>query len=83
MYGISFKPLWIPSFSGIINRMELLTGTVPVNNFLLTGTVPVNNSLLTGTHLNVRRCWLYMPLGAGVLRWVLACHTIENKNKRL
>ena len=38
MYGISFKPLWIPSFSGIINRMELLTGTVPVNNFLLTGT---------------------------------------------
>ena len=31
-------------------RLELLTGTVPVNNFLLTGTrVPVNNSLLTGT----------------------------------
>ena len=29
--------------------MELLTGTVPVNNSLLTGTVPVNNSLLTGT----------------------------------
>ena len=29
--------------------MELLTGTVPVNNSLLTGTVPVNNFLLTGT----------------------------------
>ena len=30
-------------------RQQLLTRTVPVNNFLLTGTVPVNNCLLTGT----------------------------------
>ena len=28
---------------------------------------------------NVRRCWLVMPLGAGVLRWVLAWCTIEKK----
>ena len=28
--------------------------------------------LLTGTFSNVRRCWLAMPLSAGVLRWVLA-----------
>ena len=33
----------------IIYRKSLVTGTVPVNNFLFTGTVPVNNSLLTGT----------------------------------
>ena len=43
-------------------------------------TVPVNNSLLTRTTLNVRRYWLAMPLGAGVLRWVLACRTIEEEN---
>ena len=43
--------------------------------------VPVNNSLLTGTLSNVRRCWLAMPLGAGVLSWVLACSTIEKKPK--
>ena len=42
--------------------------------------VPVNNSILTGTLSNVRRCWLAMPLGAGVLSWVLACGTIENKH---
>ena len=30
---------------------------------------------------NVRKCWLAMPLGAGFLRWVLACHTIEKKTK--
>ena len=53
--------------SDIQIRKRLLTGTVPVNNFLLTGTVRVNNSLLTGTLSNVRRCWLAMPLGAGVL----------------
>ena len=27
-------------------------------------------------------CWLAMPLGAGFLRWVLACHTIEEENKK-
>ena len=64
-------------FLYILNiRKKLLTGTVQVNNFLLTGTVPVNNSLLTGTLSNVRGCWLAMPLGAGILRWVLACRTI-------
>ena len=33
--------------------------------------------------LNVRRCWLAMPLVAGFLRWVLACRTIEKKQKVL
>ena len=55
--------------------------TVPVNNLLLAGTVLVNKLLWTGTLSNDRRCWLAMPLGAGVLRWVLACHTIEKKPK--
>ena len=57
--------------------------TDPVNKLLLAGTVPVNNLLLTGTLSNVRRCWLAMPLGAGVLHWVLACRTIERKNESL
>ena len=57
--------------------------TVLVDNFLLTGTVLVNNSLLTGNLLNVRRCWLAKPLGAGILRWVLPCHTIEKNNESL
>ena len=43
--------------------------------------VPVNNSSLTGTLSNVRRCWLAMPLGAGVLSWVLACRTIEKNTQ--
>ena len=30
---------------------------------------------------NVRKCWLAMPLGAGFLRWVLACRTIEKKTE--
>ena len=34
-----------------------------------------------GTLSNVRRGWLAMPLGAGVLSWVLACRTIEKKTK--
>ena len=32
---------------------------------------------------NVHTCWLAMPLGAGVLRWVLAHRTIEKTNKSL
>ena len=75
MYHINFQ---IKTF---IIRKRLLTSTVPVNNFLLTSTMLVNNSLLTGTLSNVRMCWLAMPLGAGVLRWVLACRTIEKKNE--
>ena len=47
-----------------------------VNKLLLTRNVPVNKLLLTGTLSNVHRCWLAMPLGAGVLHWVLACRTI-------
>ena len=39
----------------------------PVNKLLLSGTDPVNNLLLTGTLSNVRRCWLAMPLGAGIM----------------
>ena len=27
------------------------------------------------------KCWLSMPLGTGVLYWVLACRTIEKQNK--
>ena len=42
--------------------------TDPVNKLLLAGTVPVNKLLvlLTAPLSNVRRCWLAMPLGAGV-----------------
>ena len=34
---------------------------------------------------NVHKCWLAMPLGAGVLCccWLLACRTIEEENDRL
>ena len=62
------KYSWFVSVYSLFIKLwkRLLTGTVPFNNFLLTGTVPVNNSLLTGTLSNVRRCWLAMPLGAGV-----------------
>ena len=55
---------------------RLFTGTVPVNKVHLTGTVPVNKENLTGTLSNVRRCWLAMRLGAGFLRWVLACRIV-------
>ena len=57
--------------------------TDPINKLLLAQTVPVNNLLLTETLSNVRRCWLAMPLGAGFLRWMLVCHTIERKNESL
>ena len=67
----------------VYNKKEIIDrNTDPVNKLLLAGTVPVNNLLLTGTLSNVRRCWLAMPLGAGVLRWVLACRTIEKKIER-
>ena len=32
---------------------------------------------------NACRWWLAMPLGAAVLRWVLACRTIEKKPESL
>ena len=63
-----------------VNKKHLI-GTVPVNKEHFTCTVPVNKEHLTGTLSNVRRCWLAMPLGAGFLRWVLACSTIEKKTE--
>ena len=63
-----------------VNKKHL-TDTVSANKEHLTGTVPVNKEHLTGTLSNVRKCWLAMPLGAGFLRWVLACRTIEKKTK--
>ena len=66
-----------------ISRKRLLDGTVPANKLLLAGTVPVNKLLSTGTLSNVRRCLLAMPVGAGVLSWVLAWRTIERKNETL
>ena len=59
----------------------LLARIDPVKKLLLARTDPVNKLLLTRTFSNVCSCWLAMPLGAGVLRWVLACHTIEKKKK--
>ena len=47
------------------------------------GAVPENKEYGTGTLSNVRRCWLAMPLVAGVLRWVLVCRTIEIENESL
>ena len=47
----------------INKRKRLLTGTVPVNNFLLTGTVPVNNSLLTGTLDKYLLFYFYIEFG--------------------
>ena len=49
-HRVVFKTLKLFSaYWNIILGMELLIGTVPVNNSLLTGTVPANNLLLTGT----------------------------------
>ena len=35
------------------------------------------------TPLIVRRCWLAMPLGAGILHWGLACHIIEEEKNTI
>ena len=64
-------PLW--------KRLNSDTG--PANKEDAAGTVPANKEYAAGTLSNVRRCWLAMPLGAGVLRWVLSCRTIEKKTK--
>ena len=58
-------------------RKRLNAGTVLANKEYAAGTVPENKENTAGTLSNVRRCWLAMPLGAGVLRWVLAWRTIE------
>ena len=64
-------------------RKRLNAGTVPANKEYAAGTAPANKEYATGTLSNVRRCWLAMPLGAGVLRWVLACRTIEKKKTKV
>ena len=55
---------------------EYAAVTVPANNEYAAGTVPANKDYATGTLSNVNWCWLAMPLGAGVLSWMLACRTI-------
>ena len=62
-------------------RKRLNAGTVPANKEYTAGTVPANTEYAAGTLSNVRRCWLAMPLGAGVLSWVLECRTIEKTTK--
>ena len=61
----------------IIDRNTVPVNTVPVNNLLLARTVPVNKLLLTGTLSNVRRCWLAIPRGAGIL----SCAVQKKKKK--
>ena len=49
------------------------------------GTVPANKEYAAGTsQMSVGAGWpMAMPLGAGVLRWVLACRSIEKKTESL
>ena len=52
------------------------------NAIEFTGSHKEDNTLELGMKdKNVCRCWLAMPLEAGFLSWVLACHTIEKKRK--
>ena len=60
---------------------EYAAGTVPANKEYAAGTVPANKEYAAGTLLNVRAGWLAMRLGAGILCWVLACCTIDEKEK--
>ena len=50
---------------------NFICGQLYLEEVIVRDTVPVNNSLMTGTLSNVRRCWLAMTMGAGVLRWLL------------
>ena len=61
----------------------MLNQNIYANKEYAAGTVPANKEYAAGTLSNVRRCWLAMPLGAGILHWVLACRTIEKQNKLL
>ena len=61
----------------------MLNQNIYANKEYAAGTVPANKEYAAGTLSNVRRCWLAMPLGAGILHWVLACHTIEKKTESL
>ena len=50
---------------------KYVAGTVPANKKYAAGTVPANKKYAAaGTLSNDGRCWLAMPLGAGVLSWV-------------
>ena len=50
-------------------------------HFIQNGTLPfMPHGTLANPLSNVRRWWPAMPLGAGFLRWVLACRTIEKKS---
>ena len=71
-----------PKLNYLKKRKRLNAGTAPANKEYTAGTVPANMEYAACSLSNVRRCWLAMPLGAGILSWVLACRTIEkNKSK--
>ena len=50
---------------------RLNAGMVLANKEYAAGTVPANKEYAACTLSNVRRRWLAMPLGAGVLSWLL------------
>ena len=64
-------------------RKRLNAGTIPANKEYAAGTVPENKEYSAGSLSYVCRCWLAMPLGAGFLSWVLACHTIKRRKKEV
>ena len=71
-------------FNTLIGEVtELTTNLVKIGRYIHYHGTPFHYSIGTVFHhlSNVRRCWLAMPLGAGFLRWVLACRTIEKKTK--
>ena len=60
----------LPHLKVLVNlKKEVIDrNTVLVNKLLFAETDPVNKLLLTGTISDVCRCWLAMPLGAGIQR---------------
>ena len=60
-------------------------GKISYNKWFKKLEIKIKKRLLSGRVLIVRNpsqmCWLAMPLGAGFLRWVLACRTIEKKTE--
>ena len=78
-----WRPLWkFQTFKSLF-RKRLNAGTVPANKEYTAGTLPSNKEYAVGTLSNVCRCWLVMPLGAGVPHWVRACCTIEREQKSI
>ena len=69
------------------NEVSIGRNTVPSNKELMDGTLSKRFRPLTPywteSFSNVRRCWLAMPLGAGILSWLLACRTIEEEKGKL